>query len=717
MKTLPFVKDLVLIGGGHTHALVLRKWGMNPLAGVRVTVIDPNPRAAYSGMLPGFVAGHYTRDELDIDLVQLSRFAGARIINGAVNAIDPLAKRIMVPGRPPIAYDVCALDVGITSDMPMLDGFRAHATPAKPLGPFASKWTAFRTVAINPQVAVIGGGVAGAELALAMAHALTSDGHAPVVHLIDRSGVLTALGDTARAKMLDTLAKYNVTVLDNAPVAKVTADGVLLENGDLVPSQFTTGAAGAKPHDWHSQVGVDLLDGYIAVDENLQSSDASIFAVGDCVHLTASPRPKAGVFAVREAPVLFDNLRAVLSDKPLRPYRPQKDYLKLVSLGDKIALAEKWGRVQSGALLWKWKDQIDRKFMDQFTDLPVMGQPDLPREHASGLAEALGDKPMCGGCGAKVGPATLASALVDLPDSDRDDVDRIDGDDAGVIKLGGAVQVISTDHLRAFTHDPVLMTQIAAVHALGDIWAMGAAPQAATVNLVLPRMSDTLQARTMSEIMATAQAVFSDAGAVIVGGHTSIGDELIVGFTITGLCDVAPITRSGAMAGDALILTKPIGSGVILAAEMQSKARGSDVVAAFDAMTQGQAAASQILKGAHAMTDVTGFGLAGHLNGICVASGLGAELVLDDIPVLPGALTLAEAGHRSSLYEANVAGAAVTGKAGARMKFLFDPQTAGGLLAAVAPDDAAHLLGDLKAAGYQAAVIGHMTNGAGVKAR
>ena len=118
MRTdLPLVQDLVLIGGGHTHALALRKWGMNPLAGVRVTVINPGPTAPYSGMLPGFVAGHYGRDDLDIDLVQLARFAGARVINGKAIAIDRAAREIMVQGRPPIAYDIASLDVGITSEI------------------------------------------------------------------------------------------------------------------------------------------------------------------------------------------------------------------------------------------------------------------------------------------------------------------------------------------------------------------------------------------------------------------------------------------------------------------------------------------------------------------------------------------------------------------------------------------------------------------------
>lgn len=698
MNNLPFTRDLVLIGGGHTHALVLRSWGMNPLPGVRVTVINPGPTAPYSGMLPGFVAGHYTREELDIDLVKLARFAGARMINGYATGIDKDARTIQVAGRPPIAYDVAAVDVGITSTMPDLPGFKAHAIPAKPLGIFASRWDAFRLQANEPQIAIIGGGVAGAELAMAMVHALQDK--TPTVRLIDRSRVLTALGYKARQKMLTALTASNIEIIEDAEVTEIFAEGIVLRDGRTIRSDFTTGAAGAKPHDWIAQTGLDLHEGFITVDANLQTSVPEVFAVGDCAHLSHDPRPKAGVYAVREAPVLFDNVRAALSGGTMRPYKPQRDYLKLISMGEKSALAEKFGTAREGPLLWKLKDYIDRKFMDQFDTLQPMAAPKLPRTTALGVAEALGDKPMCGGCGAKVGRAALKTVLTDHF-----------GDDAAEVQPG---QVMSTDHLRALTHDPVLMTRIAAVHALGDIWAMGARPQAATASLILPRMSSELQERTMAEIMTTASEVFAAAGAKIIGGHSSLGDELTIGFTVTGLTK-SPITLAGAKSGDKLIITKPIGSGTIMAAEMAGKAKGADVIACLDLMVQDQAKASEILGKAHAMTDITGFGLAGHLRGICDASGVGAKLALDPIPLMQGALELSASGIRSSLFEDNRIGAGPIN--GAVLDLLFDPQTAGGLLAAMPARSTEAALKKLNEAGYDAAVIGEITEGSEIKTR
>lgn len=715
MKTpFPHTYDLVLIGGGHTHALVLRSWAMKPLPGVRLTVINPGPTAPYSGMLPGFVAGHYTRDELDIDLVQLARFAGARVVLGAVDHIDVAAKTIHVPGRPPIAYDVAAVDVGITSAMPSLPGFTAHAIPAKPLGVFASRWDAFRATAKDPHIAIIGGGVAGAELAMAMSHALKRDGsQAAVVQLVDRGKVLKDLGYVAKQKMLAALRTEGVTLIEDADVVEIVADGVVLADGQVIRSDFTTGAAGAKPHDWVAGLDVDIHDGFITVNPYLQSSDPDVFAVGDCAHLSFDPRPKAGVYAVREAPVLFDNLRARLSGGDLRAYKPQKDYLKLISLGGQAAIAEKFGTARQGPLLWKLKNHIDRKFMNQFVGLSPMVLPDVPLTAADGLKEALGDQPLCGGCGAKVGRGALQSVLQGLPDAGRDDVLSGPGDDAAVLQTGDVRQVLTTDHLRAVVDDPVLMTRIAAVHALGDVWAMGATPQAATATVILPRMTHALQERTLAEITAAAHEEMTAAGAAIVGGHTSQGDELTVGFTVTGLLERPPITLAGAKPGDALILTKPIGSGVIMAAEMRCKAAGADVAACLALMVQGQAGAAAILKAARAMTDVTGFGLAGHLAGMCAASGVGATVRLGDVPVMQGALDLAAAGVRSSLFAQNRAGHAAPDSAVADL--MFDPQTAGGLLAAVDADAVDTLLDALGQAGYHAARIGETTDTPGLQ--
>ncbi|WP_343067844.1 selenide, water dikinase SelD [Sulfitobacter aestuariivivens] len=711
---MPLTRDLVLVGGGHAHALVLRAWGMDPLPGARLTVINPGPTAPYTGMLPGHVAGHYGRDELEIDLVRLCQHAGARLILGKAVALDRVARRIDVEGWGAVAYDVASVDIGITAEMD-LPGFAAHGVGAKPLDVFAARWRDFRDRAgagdVPAEIAVIGGGVAGCEVSMAMAFALRARGVTPAVTVIEAGPQITVVTNRGREIMLEEMAALGVKVRCDAVVEAVTADTVRIAGQSDVAARFTVGAAGAFAHDWLAQTDLPLVDGFIEVGSDLGvKGDERLFAVGDCAHMAHAPRPKAGVFAVRAAPVLKHNLRAALSGGVRREFRPQRDYLKLISLGGKSAMAEKFGRVFRGGLMWQWKDRIDRAFMDRLENLPAMAVAPVPGEVAGGVRDMLAAKPLCGGCGAKVGGGVLAGALADVVPVEGDILAGA-GDDAAILKgPDGTFQVISTDHLRSFIADPVMMTRIALVHALGDVWAMGAAPQALLSSIVLPQMSPELQARTLEEITRTVTGLLGEVGGQLVGGHTTMGAELTIGFTVTGTTLGQPITHAGAQVGDALVLTRPIGSGVILAAHMQGQARGPDVTRLLEIMAQPQDRAAQALAGAHAMTDVTGFGLAGHALAIARASGVDLVLNGGDIPVYEGARALSAAGVASTLLAANRADAPA---AGSDDPLLHDPQTAGGLLAAVRSEDVAGVLEALRVTGGEGHIIGRVEEGPG----
>ena len=713
----PAVKDLVFVGGGHAHALVLRAFAMAPLPGVRLTVINPGPAAPYTGMLPGLIAGHYLRDEIMIDLLRLARQSGARAILDRATGIDRNRRLVHLADRPPIAYDLLSLDVGIASDLPDIAGYSDHAVAAKPLGRYAEAWEAFVTRALPaPRLTIIGGGVAGMELALASQHRLAGLGRTPAITVIERSAaVLPNIGRGARDSLLAHAARAGIRLITGAEVAEIAGQSVRLTTGEVLDSDFTLSVAGTRPQGWLADTGLALSQGFVTVGPTLQSSDPLIFAAGDCAYLSHAPRPKAGVFAVREAPILHHNLRAALTGGAMKPYHPQRDYLKLVSTGGRGAVADKFGLRFGGAWLWRIKDRIDRNFMAMFTEGVAMAQPLPPAPRVEGLVEALRPKPLCGGCGAKLGAAGLASALATLRAPTRPDVLSGRGDDAAILRAATGVQVITTDHLRALTDDPRLMARIAANHALGDIFAMGAKPQAALAQVILPRLSEPLGARTLAEIMDEAAKVFAQAGADIVGGHSSTGAELTIGFTVTGLAD-RPITKAGAQPGDVLILTKALGSGTIMAAEMAltrlpGVILGEAVATCLALMGESLApAASALAPIAHAMTDVTGFGLAGHLLEICEASNTGATLRLADLPLLPGAEALAEAGEASSLAPQNRAACLgrITGDlTSARAALMFDPQTCGGLLAAVPASAAPALLARLPTA----RIIGTVTEG------
>lgn len=696
LQTHPHTHDLVLIGGGHAHALVLKAWGMRPLAGARLTLIDPQSVTAYTGMLPGYVAGHYRRSELDIDLVRLARFAGARLILGRALALDPTARTVAVEGHGTIAYDVVSLNFGVTARMDDLDGFAEFGIPVRPLAPFADRWRDFaKTAPKGSNITLIGGGVGGVELALAMAHRRPD----ATIRIVEAEAPLPGTRPRTKAILQRQIARAGISIVTGRP-ARLGPSRLYLETGESLATDFCVATAGARPLTWLQRAAVDQNDGFVSVDQHLRStSHPTVFAAGDCAHMINSPRPKAGVYAVRQAPVLFHNLRAELTGAQPRPFHPQSDFLKLISLGRKSAVADK-GLSVAGPWAWRWKNRIDSKFMDRLRDLPAMAAPALPPARTRGL-DALTADPICGGCGAKVGWDALAPIL------------NGGAEDAATLDLDQTKLVMSTDQLRGFSHDHALVARVAAQHALGDIYAMGATPISALANVTLPPLSAELQRRTLAEVMAAARDVLETAGAPIAGGHTTEGAELSIGFTVTGKCDRFPITQSGGRTGDALILTAEIGRGVVLAAEMKMLAPGRAVAKVWQAMAKGQAHAAEILRDAHAMTDVTGFGLAGHLNNLCTASRCGAEISLDAVPLTYGALKLSEMGVRSSLYDANRAmvAPAMTGNLeDPRANLLFDPQTSGGLLAAVAPDGAAALLKDLKAAGYAAAIIGNLTD-------
>lgn len=721
--TLPLTRDIVMIGGGHTHALVLRKWAMAPVAGARLTLITPGPTAPYSGMLPGLIAGHYKRDDLEIDLVKLARFAKARLVLAPANGLDLDAKRVFVEGQADIAYDFASIDIGITTELPDIPGFSAYAVGAKPLHKFADRWQQFLKQVDagvkQPHVAVIGGGVAGVELALAMHHRLEMAGinGIKITVLEAKPTPLSGVGKGAQKALFQHMQRCGIGLETGISVRHIAENAVRLSDGRSIAAAFCVAAATPLPHAWLAHTGLTNKDGYIDVGPTLQFlGDPEIFATGDCAALTFAPRPKAGVFAVREAPVLFHNLRALVSGRRLTRYRPQKSYLKLISTGGKGAIADKAGLKLDGKALWRWKNSIDRKFMRKFADYPVMKAENLPRAHAEGVREALGEAPLCGGCGAKIAPAALARTLATLPTPSRDDILSRPDDDAAILAHCGGQQVLTTDHLRAFMSDPFRMARITAIHALGDCWAMGAKPQAALASLILPRMNEKLQAETLREIMAASYETFSAAGAEIVGGHSSQGAELTIGYSITGLTNGRAIRTTGAKPGDALILTKPLGSGTLLAAEMRQLAHGAWVAAAYRAMEQPQAEAAAILAPiAHAMTDVTGFGLAGHLNTL-LKGGLGARLMLGSIPFMQGAEALALQGVRSTLWPANRAAVGAFSGIGAPAEdLLFDPQTAGGLLAAIPENQHEPTMKRLENAGYAASLIGEITAGGGIK--
>jgi len=729
----PVVKDLLLIGGGHSHVSVLRRLGMRPVPGLRVTLLTRDIHTPYSGMLPGFIAGHYDYDECHIDLGPLARFAGARLYHAEVESLDPDNKLVHARGRPPIAYDIVSINTGsrpVSTDIPGVDEF---ALPVKPIDVFLDKWEQLIErvrVSKGPfRIVVVGGGAGGVELALStqlrLQTTLKAAGKDPenvVYTLLSASDDIMYMHNAGvRHRFERILKQRHITVKTGARVTEVRADKVLTAEGGAYDADAVLWVTSASAPAWPAKAGLAVDEaGFIRVDEHLQSlSHQDVFAAGDVASLPDS-RPKSGVFAVRQGPVLAHNLPAAATGRRLRRYRPQKNFLGLISTGDQYAVASRGNWSYESAWLWTVKDWIDRRFMLKYSELPEMDEEDSP-ELASGIADAEAIKELstlamrCGGCGAKVGATVLSRVMQRLPDTQRDDVliGRDSPDDCAMLTLPkDKVMVQSVDYFRAFIDDNYTFGAIAANHALGDVFAMGAEPQSALAIATVPYGRERIVEETLYDVLAGAIQVLESSGAVLAGGHSSEGAELAFGLTVNGLLDPdTALRKQGLQPGDALVLTKPIGTGTLLAAEMRAKAKGRWIDAAIQSMlvSSQQAARCLLQHGATSCTDLTGFGLVGHLIEMTRASDVDATLYMDALPLLDGALQTVEAGILSSLQPQNLRLRRAIDDVERVSQhpaypLLYDPQTAGGLLAGIPREKVSACIETLHRMGYPTAV-------------
>ena len=734
------LKDLVLVGGGHSHVIVLKKFAMKPLPGVRLTVIARDVHTPYSGMLPGYLAGHYESDEVHIDLRPLCQFAGARLYHDEATALDLEDKRIVCKGRPAVPYDVVSINIGSTPRFDGVSGAEDFATPVKPINNFADRWDRLVARVLGSpgphRIGVVGAGAGGTELLLAiqfrLAKLLAEQGQGTddlKFHLISRSAtILPNFSAGVRRRFERILTARGVHVHAGAEAAEVTDGAIVLAAGKTIDLDEILWVTAAGAPAWLGESGLAVDDaGFVQVHDTLQStSHADVFAAGDIAAVIDHPRPKAGVFAVRQGPPLTENLRRVLVGRPARPFAPQQAFLVLISTGDKHAVAAKWGWSAQGRWVWQWKNWIDQRFMRKFNELPEMAA-----EAAVAVNPGLADPATlsdisafamrCGGCGAKVGADILTRALADLQPAANEDVlaGLHAADDAAVVRIpDGKVMVHTVDYFRAFIDDAYVFGQVAANHALSDIFAMGAEAQSALAIATVPYGLEAKVETSIREMMAGALDILDAAGATLVGGHTSEGPELALGFAVNGLADRDTILRKGGMAaGDALILTKPLGTGTLFAADMQQKAKGRWIEGALKSMVQSNRQAAQCVyqHGANACTDITGFGLLGHTVEMTKASGVDVEIDLDILPILDGAEETLRLGILSSLQPANVRlRRAIRDLNGAqqhpRYPLVFDPQTSGGLLASMPPDRAQACVAALHDLGYaHAAIIGRVT--------
>ncbi|QNJ01899.1 selenide, water dikinase SelD [Synechococcus sp. PROS-U-1] len=643
--------QLLLAGGGHSHALLLKHWAMRPQQRpqLSITLVNRTSTSLYSGMVPGLIAGLYQRDELAIDLRQLCDRAGVAFVEAEITGLNLQQNCLRLQQRPALHFDLLSLDVGAVSRP------SAIGIPIKPLE--ASLAFLQSEGGTDPRpLRVVGAGAAGLEVALALR----------------RRWPQRELQLQQRRGQLDQAIQQ---VLKRARIALIDDD-----THHSGPSLLCTGSQGPA---WLATAGLPLdPDGRILTDACLRvEGHRSLFASGDCAVISTAPRAASGVWAVRAGRPLAANLEAACKGQPLRPWRPQRQALQLIGTYQNSAWA-RWGAWQLGPspLLWRLKRRIDRSFMDGFQ------QPSSMREAAS-MA--------CRGCAAKLPAQPLVAALERV---------GLGGQPEDAARLPDHPELLqSVDGFPALVSDPWLNGRLTALHACSDLWACGAKVSSAMATITLPMVPTDEQQELLVQSLAGIRSVLDEQGAQLIGGHTmesrsatpmpaSLGVQITL--TVNG-SSTSPWMKSGLRPGDALLISRPLGTGVLFAGAMTGATSARDLDTALQGMACSQHTLLQqvepVREGVHACTDITGFGLLGHLGEMLESEpGLAIQLDGPAIPAYPGVFDLFDRGVSSTLSPSNRAawrwldGPVQLNQppSASLLELLVDPQTCGPLLLA-----------------------------------
>ena len=695
------MSGLVLAGGGHSHALVLRRWAMQPSKRPSnlITLVSRTSTALYSGMVPGLIAGIYQRDQVAVDLRDLTDQAGVALVVAEITGLDLRNQQLHLDQRPSLPYEHLSLNLGAeTSTNPAQN---LELVPIKPLEP-ALAFLADQDRQMGQQdlatslFQVVGSGLAAVETVLALRQRWPMR---PLVLRI-RPGCLQPI-------LIKALEKAEIQIIGTSEMDQT--------------KQFQTTAGllctGSQAPHWLADHDLPCCpnSGRIRTEMSLQViGHPNLFAAGDCAVIDAHPRSPSGVWAVRAAKPLARNLEATCSGRPLKRWRPQDQALQLLGgFRDREPLA--WALrnhriLGPHPLLWRWKAAIDARFMAMFR-----------RSSSMNSIETMA----CRGCAAKLPAGPLESALQQAGIAAL----GTDPEDAAVLPLktaAGTNPVLqSVDGFPALVSDPWLNGRLTALHACSDLWACGARVLAAQAVVTLPQTNESTQESLLAQTLAGIRSALNPQGAQLLGGHTleardglaqpPLSRAVQVTLSVSGQAVETFWRKAGVQAGDRLLLSRPLGTGVLFAAAMTGAAPAPSLDLALAQMGTSQHLLLEELLGLeaehpraiHAATDITGFGLLGHLGEMLRNPGLKVVLKGPEIPSLAGALSLLENGYASSLAPANrrawslldngcvdlqLAGIAPGSREHqALLQLLVDPQTCGPLLISVQADIAHQL--------------------------
>ncbi|WP_114993582.1 selenide, water dikinase SelD [Synechococcus sp. UW179A] len=641
------MSGLMLAGGGHSHALVLRRWAMQPSKRPKelITLVSRTSTALYSGMVPGLIAGIYQRSQVAIDLRDLADQAGVALVVAKITGLDLQNQQLQLDQRPALSYERLSLNLGAETSISPAP--TSGLVPIKPLEPALAFLTDQDQLIVDTGFAsssfqVVGSGLAAVETVLALRQRWPR-----------RPLLLRVRPRHLKPALIRALREASIQILETSKLDPT-------EELKTTPGLVCTGSR--APH-WLASSGLPCCpsSGRIRTEASLQViGHPKLFAAGDCAVIDAQPRAPSGVWAVRAAAPLARNLEAACEGRPLRRWRPQRQALQLLG-GFNKGQPTAWGLrgsrlIGPHPLLWRLKSAIDARFMAMFR-----------RSRSMDSTEAMA----CRGCAAKLPAGPLESALQHAGIATL----GMQPEDAAVLPLNTAVGMApvlqSVDGFPALVSDPWLNGRLTALHACSDLWACGSRVLAAQVVVTLPQTTESTQETLLAQTLAGIRSALDPQGAQLIGGHTL---ETRDGFAQPPLSRAVQVTlsvsgqavdlfwpKAGLRAGDRLLLSRPLGTGVLFAAAMTGAAPAPALDLALEQMGTSQHVLLEELlelqsehpNAIHAATDITGFGLLGHLGEMLRNPGLKVVLNGSQIPAVPEALSLLAKGYASSLAPAN----------------------------------------------------------------
>ncbi len=660
-------KDLVLIGGGHSHLNVLMSFIKKPIPYIRITLVSNTIDTPYSGMLPGFIEGTYSWREVNIDLYKLTLMGNFRFINDDVINLSGNAKIICFKERPSISFDFLSINCGIESNYKQIIGAKKHTIPLKPISKLNFSWLEnFKKI---KSIAIIGGGAAGTEVSLAIRKRL-NDKSIKIKIFTGYKGLLPNFNNISKKKITNILKKNDVKFYENEPVKKITSTFIITDKNFKYKIDKVILATNGIAPNWLKKTDLTLCEkGFIITNNQFQTNFENIFAAGDVTNFNNLNLQKSGVYAVKSGKILSGNIRSFILKGKLKQYLPQKHLLALIGLSNGQALANKLFFSSTSKLNYKIKKLIDLRFIQKYTKL-----------NSKQSNKKIDDFMECQGCAAKISPEAIKKTLpkeIIYNSKDASSIPKFP-------KLFHTVDMISS-----IITDPYKLGMISANHALSDIYSSGSYPISAQMILQLPSSNDEIHSRDIRQIYNGSKKIMDKNSCVINGGHTMIGQDYnpVIGFTIIGKSKLNK-NRKNIIYGDPLFLTGKIGSGLIFAGINTGKIDSYHKLEVIDHMIEGNFRIGKILNKINPLccTDVTGFGLANHLINLInrEKQSIGFNLELNKIATFKGVKECLKRQIRSTFFEQNFNSAKNSiifkNNLNNRHEILFDPQTVGGFL-------------------------------------